>query len=48
MLEFFRRLKWTAIPLDTKNRMLRVGFGLHEGKWFIRTDLWFAGYRVSE
>lgn len=35
----------TKIPLDKDNRMLRVGFGKNNGKWFFRVDLWFAGYR---
>ena len=37
----------TRIPLDPKNRMLRVGFGLHEGKWFFRLDLWTVGFRLT-
>lgn len=35
------------IPLDKNNRMLRVGFGKHEGRWFFRIDLWFLGIRFS-
>jgi len=37
----------TAIELDEKNRMLRVGFGLHNGKWFFRIDFWMRGYRIT-
>jgi hypothetical protein len=37
----------TVIPLDEKNRMLRVGFGKHDGRWFARIDLWFFGVRLS-
>lgn len=37
----------TKLPLDRNNRMLRVGFGLHDGKWFARVDLWFFGLRLS-
>lgn len=40
-------MTFTKIPLDAKNRMLRVGFGLHEGKFFVRVDLWFFGVRLS-
>jgi len=40
-------MRLVKIPLDTKNRMIRVGFGLHEGKFFIRIDLWFFGVRLS-
>jgi hypothetical protein len=37
----------TKIHLDEKNRMLRVGFGLHDGRWFVRFDLWNVGYRFT-
>lgn len=40
-------MKLTKIPLDKKNRMLRFGLGLHDGKFFIRIDLWFIGFRLS-
>jgi hypothetical protein len=35
------------INLEKNNRMLRFGFGKHEGKWFIRVDLWFFGFRLT-
>lgn len=37
----------TYLPLDAQNRMLRLGFGKHDGKWFARADLWFFGVRIS-
>ena len=37
----------TKIELDSNNRMLRVGFGKHDGKWFARIDLWYNGYRIT-
>lgn len=37
----------TKLQLDSNNRMLRFGFGKHEGKWFVRLDLWKVGYRFS-
>ena len=37
----------TKILLDKSNRMLRIGFGKNENKWFFRIDLWFVGYRIS-
>ncbi len=40
-------MKIEKIKLGQANRMLRIGFGKHEGKWFIRIDLWFAGFRLS-
>lgn len=35
------------IDLDVNNRMLRIGFGKHNGNWFFRVDLWFVGYRFK-
>ena len=35
----------TTLDLDKNNRMLRFGFGKHDGHWFVRVDLWFKGYR---
>lgn len=35
------------INLDEKNRMIRIGFGKHDGVWFFRIDLWFKGYRIK-
>ena len=40
-------MKLTKINLDVSNRMLRVGIGKHDGKWFFRVDLWFVGWRLS-
>lgn len=40
-------MKLTKIELDANNRMLRVGFGKHDGKWFFRVDLWCVGWRLS-
>lgn len=37
----------TKIPLNKNNRMLRFGFGKHEGIWFVRVDLWWVGYRIN-
>lgn len=37
----------TRIDLDKNNRMLRIGFGKNEGRWFFRVDLWFVGFRLS-
>ena len=40
-----RAPRWARLPLDEKNRMLRAGLGLYEGRFFIRIDLWWAGFR---
>jgi hypothetical protein len=37
----------SKIKLDKDNRMLRVGFGKNEGRWFARVDLWFVGFRIA-
>ena len=42
-----RKVTINKIILDKDNRMLRFGFGKHDGKWFIRFDLWFIGYRIQ-
>ena len=38
----------TKINLDRRNRMLRIGFGKHEGNWFARIDLWYVGFRIAQ
>ena len=40
--------KVTKLSLDIANRMLRIGVGKHEGKWFFRVDLWSVGYRITK
>ena len=40
-------MKLTKINLDQNNRMLRIGFGQNEGRWFARIDLWYIGIRIS-
>ena len=34
------------IQLNSDNRMVRIGFGLNEGRWFYRIDFWFFGIRI--
>jgi len=41
-------MKIDNLKLDKNNRMLRIGFGKHEGKIFFRVDLWFIGYRIRK
>jgi len=41
-------MKLTKLSLDKENRMLRLGFGKHNSKWFIRIDLWFIGFRLAQ
>ena len=41
-------MKAIKIPLNKDNRMLRIGFGKRDGKWFFRIDLWFNGYRFTK
>lgn len=38
----------TKIPMDSKNRMIRLGGGLHDGNLFFRIDLWFVGFRITK
>lgn len=37
---------FNIIPMTPGNRMLRIGLGQHEGRWFLRLDLWFFGVRL--
>jgi len=37
---------FSKISLDKQNRMLRFGFGKHNGTWFMRLDLWWFGIRI--
>ena len=39
--------RWTKIVLNKQNRMLRLGFGKNEGRWFARIDLWFRAFRFT-
>ncbi len=41
-------MKMTKINLSKENRMIRFGFGLYEGQWFIRIDLWSMGFRITD
>lgn len=36
------------IPMSPGNRMIRFGCGQHEGRWFLRLDLWFFGIRIVQ
>lgn len=40
-------MKFSTIPLDKDNRMLRIGFGKNKGIYFFRVDLWCIGVRIS-
>ena len=42
-----KTMKITRISLNKENRMLRIGIGKNEGRWFFRIDCWFAGFRVN-
>ncbi len=42
-------MTFTKLSLDSQNRMFRpLAIGLHEGNWFLRTDLWFVGFRITK
>lgn len=40
-------MKFAKIALKKGNRMLRVGFGQHDGIWFFRVDFWSVAVRIS-
>lgn len=41
------RWRVTRIDMERSNRMLRIGFGQHDGRWFARVDLWRWGWRLT-
>ena len=45
---FKLKMKIDKIKLDHNNRMIRIGFGKHDGNWFFRIDLWYKGYRIKK
>lgn len=45
--EVVLNVELTKIPLAKGNRMVRFGVGQHDGRWFVRIDLWVAGYRIN-
>ena len=47
-LTTFTKMAIKKVEMDPMNRMLRAGFGLNQGRWFIRIDLWWFGLRISE
>lgn len=40
-------LKATKVPMESGSRMVRIGVGQHDHKWFFRIDLWFCGIRIT-
>lgn len=40
------KMKIEKVVMTIGNRMLRIGVGQNEFRWFIRIDLWWVGYRV--
>ena len=40
-------MNFTKLQLDKDNRMIRIGAGKNEGRWFVRVDLWWVGFRVT-
>lgn len=37
----------SKVQMSKGNRMLRIGFGQNEGRWFARIDLWWFGIRLT-
>jgi len=37
----------TSLKLDPGYRMIRIGFGQFDSKWFFRVDLWAVAIRVT-
>ena len=41
-------MKFNTIVMTPGDRIVRLGVGQHKGTWFIRLDLWWAGFRLSQ
>ena len=41
-------MTFTKLSLDKDNRMLRLGIGKNNSKWFARVDLWCVGFRITK
>lgn len=41
-------MKVERIEMKPGNRMVRLGFGQHDGRWFARLDLWRVGFRLTK
>lgn len=39
-------MKVKRIDMESGNRMLRIGFGKNNQRWFFRVDFWFFGIRI--
>ena len=37
----------TTIIMAPGNRMVRLGLGQNDGRWFARLDLWWVGFRLT-
>jgi hypothetical protein len=38
----------TRIPMIPGYRMARLALGQNKHRWFLRIDLWFVGYRITQ
>lgn len=36
-----------VIRMKSGNRMVRMGFGQNENRWFFRVDMWWFGIRIT-
>lgn len=42
-------MTFTKLDMDKNNRMFTlIRIGKNDGKWFVRTDLWWIGFRISQ
>lgn len=38
----------TKVLMGKGHRMVRIGFGQNDGRWFFRIDLWWVGWRWTK
>ena len=41
-------MKFSKVTMEPNNRMVRIGFGQNESRWFFRIDFWWFGIRITK
>lgn len=41
------KLNLILVKMEPGNRMMRIGLGQNDKRWFFRIDLWFFGIRIT-
>lgn len=41
-------MKFSKVTMEPNNRMVRIGVGQNESRWFFRIDFWWFGIRITK